>query len=147
MPVYFGNATSWAMRCIRPSSLVVSSFCRRADRRASRDSMSLGRFLFDCSYVLRRPGKKRLAFPCDLRANSRPRLSYNEAVKLMEVFDSESIQRLGQQSRFLLRIHRAELAKDPLSHATKSSRSNLMPVQHTVKEMYGEAVGRDVMKP
>jgi hypothetical protein len=61
----------------------------------------------------------------------------------MEYLDSESIQRLGQQSRFLLRIHQAELAKDPSSRATESSRSNLMAVRHTVKQMYGEAVAVD----
>jgi hypothetical protein len=65
-------------------------------------------------------------------------------MQLMEDLDSGSITRLGKQHRFLLRIHQAELAKDPTSHATESSRSNLMAVQHTVKEMYGEAVARDV---
>jgi hypothetical protein len=63
---------------------------------------------------------------------------------LVEDIDSMSINRLGKQSRFLLRIHQADLAKNPTSHATKSSRSNLMAVQHTVKEMYGEAVARNV---
>jgi hypothetical protein len=58
--------------------------------------------------------------------------------------DSIAIERLGQQGKFLLRIHQANLATDPTSHATKSSRSNLMAVQHTVGEMYGEAVARDV---
>jgi hypothetical protein len=65
-------------------------------------------------------------------------------MKVVEELDSISIGRLGKQGRFLLRIHQADLAKDPASHATKSSRSNLMAVQHTVKEMYGEAVARDV---
>ena len=63
---------------------------------------------------------------------------------LVEELDSGSIKRLGKQVRFLLRIHQAELAKDPTSHATESSRSNLMAVQHTVKRMYGGAVARDV---
>jgi hypothetical protein len=62
----------------------------------------------------------------------------------LEELDSIAIERLGQQGKFLLRIHQANLAKDPTSHATKSSRSNLMAVQHTVGEMYGEAVARDV---
>ena len=62
----------------------------------------------------------------------------------LEELDSMAIERLGQQGKFLLRIHQANLAKDPTSHATKSSRSNLMAVQHTVGEMYGEAVARDV---
>ena len=65
-------------------------------------------------------------------------------MQLMEDLDSGSITRLGKQHRFLLRMHQAELAKDPLSRATKSSRSNLMAVQHTVGEMYGEAVARNV---
>jgi hypothetical protein len=49
-----------------------------------------------------------------------------------------------KQVRFLLRIHQAELAKDPTTQATESSRSNLMAVQHTVEQMYGEAVAGDV---
>ena len=62
----------------------------------------------------------------------------------MEELDSITIKRLGEQSRFLLRIHQAELAKNPTSRATKSSRSNLMAVQHTLEQMYGKAVARDV---
>jgi hypothetical protein len=62
----------------------------------------------------------------------------------MEELDSITIKRLGEQSRFLLRIHHAELAKNPTSRATKSSRSNLMAVQHTLEQMYGKAVARDV---
>jgi hypothetical protein len=65
-------------------------------------------------------------------------------MQLMEELASGAIERLGQQSKFLRRMHQAELAEDPLSHATKSSRSNLMAVQHTIKEMYGEAVARNV---
>lgn len=63
---------------------------------------------------------------------------------LVEKLDLGSIKPLEKQVRFLLRIHQAELAKDPTSHATESSRSNLMAMQHTVKQMYGEAVARDV---
>jgi hypothetical protein len=69
---------------------------------------------------------------------------YNRSMQLIEELDSGSIMRLGKQHTLLLRIHQADLATDPTSHATKSSRSNLMAVQHTVKEMYGEAVARDV---
>jgi hypothetical protein len=65
-------------------------------------------------------------------------------MQLLEELDSITINRLGKQGKFLLRIHQADLATDPTSHATKSSRSNLMAVQHTVKEMYGEAVARNV---
>jgi hypothetical protein len=63
---------------------------------------------------------------------------------LIEKLDSIAINRLGKQGRFLLRIHQADLAKNPASQATKSSRSNLMAVRHTVREMYGEAVARNV---
>jgi hypothetical protein len=65
-------------------------------------------------------------------------------MQVAEELDSESIKRLEKQGRYLLRVHQAELAKDPNSHATESSRSNMMAVQHTVKQMYGEAVSRDV---
>jgi hypothetical protein len=65
-------------------------------------------------------------------------------MQLLEELDSITINRLGKQGRFLLRIHQADLAEDPASHATKSSRSNLMAVQHTVREMYGEGVAQDV---
>ena len=61
---------------------------------------------------------------------------------LIEKLDSIAINRLGKQGRFLLRIHQADLAKNPASQATKSSRSNLM---HTVNEMYGEAFARNVV--
>ena len=65
-------------------------------------------------------------------------------MQVAEELDSGSIKRLGDQGKYLLRIHQADLAQDPTSHATESSRSNLMAVQHTVKQMYGEAVARDV---
>lgn len=70
---------------------------------------------------------------------------YNQNMQVVEELDSESIKRLGKQHSLLLRIHQANLANNPTSHATKSSRSNLMAVQHTVKEMYGETVARDVV--
>jgi len=63
---------------------------------------------------------------------------------LIEELDIRSITRLGKQYRLLLRMHNGNLSKDPLSHATESSRSNLMAAQHTVKEMYGEDVARDI---
>jgi hypothetical protein len=56
----------------------------------------------------------------------------------------EIIERLERQVRFLLRIHQAALARDAASYATEASRSNLMAVQHTVRQMYGESVARDV---
>ena len=39
------------------------------------------------------------------------------------------------------------LSKDPTSHATASSRSNMMAVQHTVEQIYGEAVAQGVSDP
>jgi hypothetical protein len=65
-------------------------------------------------------------------------------MQIVEALDSETIKRLGKQRGFLLKIHETELAKNPTSRATESSRSNLIAVQHTVKLMYGEAVARDV---
>jgi hypothetical protein len=65
-------------------------------------------------------------------------------MQLVEELGSALIKRLEKQFRFLLRVHEAELGKDSTSHATESSRSNLMAVQHTVRQLYGEAVARDV---
>ena len=63
---------------------------------------------------------------------------------LVEELDWGSIKRLGKQVRFLLRIHQAELAKDPTSRATESSRSNVIALWHTIRQIYGRAVARDV---
>jgi hypothetical protein len=65
-------------------------------------------------------------------------------MRVAEEHDLGPIERLGKQGRYLLKIHQADLAKDPTSHATESSSSNLMAVQHTVQQMYGEVVSRDV---
>ncbi len=65
-------------------------------------------------------------------------------MQLVEELGSELIKRLEKQFRFLLKAQQAELAKDATSHATKSSRSNLIALQHTVKQIYGEAVARHV---
>ena len=65
-------------------------------------------------------------------------------MQLVEQLDSVTIERLRRQGDFLLRIYRAEFAKDPISRATESSRSNVIAMQHTVRQMYGEAVVRDV---
>ena len=63
---------------------------------------------------------------------------------LVEQLDSEAIERLRKQSGFLLGIYHEELAKDPSSRATESSRSNVIAMQHTVRQMYGEAVAREL---
>jgi hypothetical protein len=54
--------------------------------------------------------------------------------------DSATIERLWKQGEFLLGIYRAEFAKNPTSRATESSRSNVIALQHTVRQLYGEAV-------
>jgi hypothetical protein len=64
---------------------------------------------------------------------------------VVEQLDSVTIDRLRKQARFLQGIHQAEIDKDPSSHATESSRSNVIAMQHTVRQMFGEAVARDVM--
>jgi hypothetical protein len=66
-------------------------------------------------------------------------------MQLVEELDLETIKRLEKQSGFLRRMHEKELAEDPTSLATESSRSNLMAVQHTINLLYGEAVARDVV--
>ena len=49
-------------------------------------------------------------------------------MQLVEQFDSVSIERLRKQGEFLLRIYEAEIAKDPASRATESSRSNVIAI-------------------
>jgi hypothetical protein len=61
-----------------------------------------------------------------------------------EQLDPVTIERLRKQGEFLLRVYQAEFGLDPTSRATESSRSHLIAVQHTVRQMYGEAVARDV---
>ena len=62
----------------------------------------------------------------------------------LEDLDSETIERLGQQGGFLLSTYRTELANNPASRATESSRSNMIAFWHTIKQIYGNAVARDV---
>ena len=62
----------------------------------------------------------------------------------MPVAEQLDIERLRKQSEFLLRIYRAEFAQEPTSRATQSSRSHLIAVQHTIEQLYGEAVAREV---
>ena len=47
-----------------------------------------------------------------------------------------TIERARKQSALLLRLYQAELASDPTSRATESSRSNLMALRHTIAQMY-----------
>ena len=61
-----------------------------------------------------------------------------------EQLDPVLSERLRRQQEFLLRNYRAELAEDPTSRATESWRSHLIAVQHTIEQLYGEAIARDV---
>jgi hypothetical protein len=63
----------------------------------------------------------------------------------VEELDSGTIERLGKQGGFLLSTYQAELAKDPASRATESSRSNVIALWHTIRQIYGKAVARDVV--
>ena len=62
----------------------------------------------------------------------------------LEDLDSETIERLGKQGGFLLTTYHGERAKDPASRATESSRSNVIALWHTTKQIYGKAVARDL---
>jgi hypothetical protein len=62
----------------------------------------------------------------------------------LEEPDLGTIERLGEQSGFLLSTYQTELAKDPASRATESSRSNVMAFWHTIRQIYGKAVALDV---
>jgi len=49
----------------------------------------------------------------------------------------ETIERLEEQDRFLLRTYELELGKDPASRAAESARSNLIALRHTINQIYG----------
>jgi len=49
-----------------------------------------------------------------------------------------TIERVRKQNALLLRLYQAELASDPTSRATESSRSNLMALRHTIAQIYGD---------
>jgi hypothetical protein len=87
---------------------------------------------------------KQLALKVTFVRTSTQKSPYNEGMHLAEELHSGTTKRLEKQGRYLLRTYQADFAKDPTSHATESSRSNLMAVQHTVTQMYGDAVARDV---
>ena len=53
--------------------------------------------------------------------------------------DLGAMERVGKQSGLLLRLYQAELARDPTSRETESSRSNLIALRHTIDQMYGNA--------
>jgi hypothetical protein len=58
--------------------------------------------------------------------------------------DAETIQRLEEQSELLRRMYQAEFAKDPTSLATESSRSNMIALRHSIRQIYGAAAALDV---
>jgi hypothetical protein len=62
----------------------------------------------------------------------------------LEKLDSGTIERLGEQGRFLLGTCEEGLAKDPASRATESSRSNVIALWHTMRQIYGKRVAWDV---
>jgi hypothetical protein len=71
-------------------------------------------------------------------------LCVQRSMDYLEERDSGTIERLGEQSRFLLGTYEEELAKDPASRATESSRSNAIALWHTINQIYGKTVARDV---
>src|SRR6202022_190214 len=83
-------------------------------------------------------------FRANFRVNRPLSLCVQSIMQFVKDLDSEAIERLRKQGGFLLTIYHAEIAKGPTSRATESSRSNVIAMQHTVRQMYGEAVARDV---
>jgi hypothetical protein len=61
-------------------------------------------------------------------------------MQVIGALDARTIVRLKEQDKFLLRMYHAEFAKDPASPATESSRSHMMALRHTLKQLYGESV-------
>jgi hypothetical protein len=57
---------------------------------------------------------------------------------------AETIERLEKQSKLLLKTYQAELAKDPASPATESSRSNMIALRHSINQIYGDAATLEV---
>jgi hypothetical protein len=65
-------------------------------------------------------------------------------MQVVAQLESEAIERLRKQSGFLLGIYHAEIAKDSTSRAAEFARSNVIALQHTVRQLYGEGVAREV---
>jgi hypothetical protein len=61
--------------------------------------------------------------------------------------DAETIERLNKQSKLLLRLYQLELARDPSSRATESSRSNMIALRHSIGQIYGEAASAGLLFP
>lgn len=60
--------------------------------------------------------------------------------------NADTIERLEEQSGLLLKMYETNFAKDPMSAATKSSRSNMIALRHTIKQIYGEATALTLAK-
>jgi len=58
--------------------------------------------------------------------------------------NAATIHRLGEQSGLLLKTYQGEVARNPDSEATKSSRSNLIALVHTIHQVYGASISLDV---
>jgi hypothetical protein len=57
----------------------------------------------------------------------------------VEQLDLSTIERLRKQEALLERVYRADYAVDPGSQATEMSRSNLIALRHTFRQLYGKA--------
>jgi len=66
------------------------------------------------------------------------------AMHIEAPFDSATSERLKKENGLMLRIYSAAFAKDPTSLATKSARSNVIALRHTVRQVYGERTAGDV---
>jgi hypothetical protein len=76
--------------------------------------------------------------------------SYNRLVTSMismstgAHFNAATIERLEEQSELLLKTYEADFAKDPMSAATESSRSNMIALRHSINQVYGEAAASEL---
>jgi hypothetical protein len=61
-------------------------------------------------------------------------------MQFLEEIESGTVERLKKQAELLVRTYQREFAEDPDSGATQSSRSNVIALRHTLKQMYGDAV-------
>ena len=59
--------------------------------------------------------------------------------------NAETSERCTKQSELLLRTYQLELSKDPSSRATKSSRSNMIALRHSIDQIYGKADSLDLL--
>jgi hypothetical protein len=64
---------------------------------------------------------------------------------VVEQLDTVTNERLRKQGQFLLRVYQTEFDQDPASRATEFARSNVIALQHTVRQLYGEGIARNVV--